>query len=80
MYIEEEVHNNRFKIAGGRSGLRVSWQVTGIRQDPYANTHRIQVEEDKPEVERGRYLHPDAYGQPDEKGIGYSTRPKQAPR
>ena len=38
--------------------MEVSWQVTGIRKDPYANEHRIQVEIDKPAKERGLYLHP----------------------
>jgi hypothetical protein len=28
--------------------MKVSWQVTGIRRDPWANANRIQVEEDKP--------------------------------
>jgi hypothetical protein len=27
--------------------MKVSWQVTGIRQDAFANEHRIPVEEDK---------------------------------
>ena len=40
----------------------MSWQVTGIRKDPYANANRIPVSEDKPADERGRYLHPEAYG------------------
>ena len=62
VYVAEEISNNRFKIAGGTQGLKVSWQVTGVRQDPYAETHRIQVEEDKPADKRGSYLHPDAYG------------------
>lgn len=32
----------------------VSWQVTGIRHDAYAEEHRIRVEEEKPPVaERG---------------------------
>jgi hypothetical protein len=75
VYIAEKIHNSRFQIAGGSPGLEVSWQVTGIRQDPYANLHRIQVEEDKPAEDRGLYLHPDAYGQPEEKGIGYRNRP-----
>jgi hypothetical protein len=44
-----------FKIAGGISGMKVSWQVTGIRKDPFANAHRIRVEEDKPAKERGYY-------------------------
>ncbi len=51
IYIAQEVKNNVFRIAGGKPGLRVSWEVTGIRQDDYANKHRIQVEEEKePEV------------------------------
>src|ERR671920_734424 len=36
-------NNSRFKIAGGSSGMKVSWQVTGIRKDPWANANRIQV-------------------------------------
>jgi hypothetical protein len=47
LYIEEEIKDNRFKIGGGKPGLRVSWQVTGIRHDAYANEHRIAVETDK---------------------------------
>jgi hypothetical protein len=62
-------NNSRFKIAGGGSGMKVSWQVTGIRKDPWANAHRIKVEEDKPDKERGYYIYPDLYDQPDEKGI-----------
>ena len=27
--------------------MKVSWQVTGIRKDRYANAHRIPVEIDK---------------------------------
>jgi hypothetical protein len=52
---------NKFKIAGGKPGSKVSWQVTGIRQDPYAKAHRIQVETEKPLSEQGKYLFPDAY-------------------
>jgi hypothetical protein len=62
-------NNSRFKIAGGTSGMKVSWQVTGVRKDPYAKAHPIQVEEDKPDKERGYYIHPDLYEEPAEKGI-----------
>jgi hypothetical protein len=61
LYVAREVSQNRFKIAGGRPGGRVSWQVTGIRHDAYANAHRIPVTEDKPSAEQGTYLHPDAF-------------------
>jgi hypothetical protein len=70
-------NNSRFKIAGGTSGMKVSWQVTGIRKDPWANANRIQIEEDKPAKERGYYLYPDLYDQPEEKGISHLLFPKE---
>ncbi len=76
LYIAEEVKDNRFRIAGGSPGLKVSWQVTGVRQDPYAEAHRIAVEEEKPEEERGTYLHPEAYGLGAEKGVETVTGPE----
>jgi len=39
--------------------MKVSWNVTGIRKDPWASAHRIPVEEEKPETERGHYMHSD---------------------
>ncbi|MGH9841193.1 MAG: hypothetical protein ACREEM_20765 [Blastocatellia bacterium] len=75
IYVAEKIRDNRFRIAGGRPGLEVSWQITGIRQDAWANAHRIPVEEMKPEPERGRYLHPAVHGQPEEKGIELVRRP-----
>jgi hypothetical protein len=66
------VKDNSFVIRTSVPLTTVSWQVTGIRQDPFANVHRIPVEADKPANERGKYLHPDAYGVPPEAGIGAS--------
>lgn len=71
------INGNRFKIAGGTSGMKVSWQVTGIRKDPWANAHRIQVEEDKPDKDRGYYIHPVLYGQPAEKVISSLLFPEE---
>jgi hypothetical protein len=56
--------------------MKVSWQVTGIRQDPYANLHRIPIEEEKSPQERGFYLHPEAYGQPVEKRVAWARSPE----
>ncbi|MDB6111658.1 MAG: hypothetical protein JWR69_3408 [Pedosphaera sp.] len=69
LYIAEEIAGNHFKIAGGQPGTKVSWQVTGVRQDAFANAHRIRVEEDKTGSERGSYLHPELFGAPNEKRI-----------
>jgi hypothetical protein len=69
IYVKQKIQNNRFVIAGGSAGLEVSWQVTGIRKDPYAEANRIPVEEDKPQDERGSYLHPKEHNQPKDKGL-----------
>src|SRR5262249_8479428 len=74
LYIAAEVQNNQFKIAGGKAGMKVSWQVTGIRHDPWAEQHRIPVEEDKAPQDRGKYIYPKEYGQPAAMGIEYAMR------
>lgn len=71
LYIAQEIQNNRFKIAGGEAGMKVSWQVTGIRHDAYAEAHRLQVEENKSAEEKGTYLHPVEHGQAETLGIDY---------
>lgn len=75
VYVAEEVADGRFRIAGGRAGLKVSWQVTGIRQDAWANANRIVVEEDKPAHARGYYLHPEALGMPSGRSIHFARPP-----
>ncbi len=73
VYVSKEVVGNRFTIAGGRPNLKVSWQVTGIRKDPYAEKNRVQVEVEKSGEERGKYLYPTAYGAPESMGINKSV-------
>ena len=69
VYVSQKMDGNKFKIAGGTAGIEVSWQVTGIRHDPYAEKNRVQVEVDKNDFEKGYYLYPEVIGQPKEKGI-----------
>ncbi len=64
--ISKKVENNRFQIQTDKPGVEVSWQVTGIRKDPYAEAHRIQPEVEKTGYEKGKYTHPELYGQPEE--------------
>ncbi len=74
VYVASEVSNNTFSIAGGKPGMKVSWQVSGVRHDAYANAHPLVPEEAKPAHEAGRYLHPVENGASPELAIG---RPKQ---
>lgn len=64
LYIAKEISHGHFEIAGGTAGLRVSWQVTGVRKDPYALQHPVQVERQKTAEEQGRYLYPQEHGKP----------------
>lgn len=76
LYVADEIHGNAFKIAGGKPGSKVSWQVTGVRHDKFAEANRIPVEEDKKAEEKGLYIHPEAFGLEEVKGIDYQTRAK----
>jgi hypothetical protein len=67
--VVKEVRNHQFTIKTSKPGVKVSWQVTGIRQDAYANAHRITVEEAKPPEEQGHYLHPELFGAGPEKSV-----------
>jgi hypothetical protein len=69
--IEEGIQENRFVVRTNAPEVSVSWLVTGIRQDPWASANPMSVETDKPEEERGRYLHPEAHGQPRERGVDF---------
>jgi hypothetical protein len=64
-----ELEGNRFTVRTNEPRTKVSWQVTGVRHDAYADAHRIPVEQSKVGADRGRYLHPELYGQPRSKGI-----------
>jgi hypothetical protein len=71
--VAEEIRGNSFSIKTDKPNVRVSWQVTGIRQDAWANANRFEVEVDKPEGERGKYLAPREHGHPREAGIHYAS-------
>jgi hypothetical protein len=71
LHVADRISGNRFWIAGGQPGIEVSWQVTGVRKDAFAEKHRIPVEEEKPPQESGKYLHPDAFGLPETAGVDY---------
>jgi hypothetical protein len=69
--ISEEIRDNRFSIATDRPEVAVSWQVTGVRRDPWAEQNRLVVEQDKPEHERGKFLYPELYGEPLSQSVDY---------
>jgi hypothetical protein len=78
-WVAAEVNQNSFAIRTDKPNVKVSWQVTGIRQDAWANAHRIPVEADKAKADQGHYLHPELFEHASEPSIveTHHPRPKQ---
>lgn len=70
--IDKKIENNQFVIKTSEPNIEVSWQVTGIRKDAWANENRVIPEVEKTAEEKGKYLNPEVFGQPLEKGIHVS--------
>ena len=68
--VSKEIANHQFTISTNASNVKISWQITAVRQDPYAKAHPLVVEQQKAVGERGNYVHPELYGQPIDKQIG----------
>ena len=66
-----EIQSNNFVIKTDKPGVKVSWQVTGVRSDANVKAHPMPVEQAKPPQERGYYLTPEVFGQPAEKSLSW---------
>ncbi len=71
--VSQKIQNNQFIIRTDKPNIEVSWQVTGIRHDKFAEKNRIPVEENKRPEDIGKYLHPDAYGVSETMGVDYEN-------
>ncbi|MEZ5047340.1 MAG: hypothetical protein R2831_10155 [Chitinophagaceae bacterium] len=71
VWISQKIQGNTFEISCDKPNVEISWQVTGIRQDKFAQAYPIVPEVEKPEAEKGTYMHPELYEQSDEKGVFY---------
>lgn len=68
LYVAVEVRDNRFKVAGGKPGAKVSWRVSGVRNDRYVKAYGAQAEVAKPKSKVGTYTRPELYGMPASRG------------
>lgn len=68
-----------FRIAGGAPSGEVSWEVKAVRNDLWMRNRAASVEVEKREPERGKYQHPELYGQPAEKGMDYHEDREMSP-
>jgi hypothetical protein len=78
--VAREIESNRFEITTNSPNVKVSWQVTGVRQDAYAKANPLVVEQEKEARLRGFYIHPELYGAPAEKQIEWARHPQMMKR
>ncbi len=69
--VGEEVSNNSFVVKTDKPNVKVSWQVTGVRKDAWAEQHRVVNEVSKGK-DAGKYLHPELFGLSNEFRINYT--------
>ncbi|MFN8475964.1 MAG: hypothetical protein U0822_27565 [Anaerolineae bacterium] len=62
-YVAKELKDGEFVIHTDKPFVKVSWQVSGARNDPYAQSLGWSAVEDKTGAAKGTYLHPEVYGQ-----------------
>ncbi|MFK8165632.1 MAG: hypothetical protein AB8H12_24505 [Lewinella sp.] len=80
VYVKTEISGNQFSIAGGRAGMKVSWQVSARRDDPWAKAHSYEAEEDKDPIDKGKYYYPEGYGKGNAFKIGMKESIDEEPK
>jgi trimeric autotransporter adhesin len=78
--VARKIENHQFLIKTSVPNVEVSWQVTGVRQDAFAKSHPLVVEQQKEARLRGYYIHPELYGAPAEKQIEWARHPQMMKR
>lgn len=58
--IKEKISDNHFVIQTSAPNVEVSWEVSAVRADAFAEQNRIEPEQEK--EFKGSYLHPELYG------------------
>ncbi|CAM3375018.1 hypothetical protein FLLO111716_07000 [Flavobacterium longum] len=71
LFVKEEIQGNQFKIAGGQPNQKISWQVFAERNDLYIQNNPVKKmpEIDKKPEDKGLYLQPELYNQPESRSI-----------
>ncbi len=69
--VVREIQNNEFVIRTSAPNVKVSWRVEAIRNDRGVQRYGYQAVQEKEQEIKGRYVQPELYGLPEERGIHY---------
>ncbi len=73
--VARKIQNNQFVIRTSKPFVEVSWEVKAVRNDRWVQQYGYQTEQEKEDEIKGKYLYPELYGQPKERGIHYHPEP-----
>ncbi len=71
--VSKEISNNKFEIATNQPNVKVSWEVKGVRNDARMKMNPFSAVQDKPASQKGKYLDPKSYSQPESKGVSFDA-------
>jgi hypothetical protein len=74
--VSKKIHGNRFQIRTSAPNVEVSWRVDADRNDLYVRNRKPKDVIDKSDFERGKYQHPELYGEPREMGMNFMPQAK----
>ena len=69
--VAKEISGNQFVIKTDKPNVKVSWMVTGVRNDAWAQNNRVVAEVEKTGADKGKYLHPEYFGKSNASRIGW---------
>jgi hypothetical protein len=72
VYIAEEISNNQFKIRG-KAGMKIYWQVTGIRRMPGPTPIAFRSRWRSPSASEAITSTPSCIVRPEEKGVAWGV-------
>jgi hypothetical protein len=79
LYVSNEINDNKFAVAGGVAGAKVSWTVVAERDDELIRNN-LEAKESEPLKTgryKGKYVHPQFYSKSANSGILYKQSPKE---
>jgi len=74
--VKDELSGNKFSIKTDKPNIKVSWMVTGVRHDKYAEAHRVVPEVEKEPQFKGHYMHAPEWGVSADKSYDAVINPK----
>lgn len=80
LFVSSEINNNRFSVAGGVPGAKVSWTIVAERNDKLLRENP-EMKNDEP-TKKGRYknkyVHPNLYMKNNKDGFLFKESPKES--